>query len=59
MSGQPEKCKHGSNVVFCRPCFQETHSSYMEIMLENVKQNMKILSQNDPHIHSPEFLRQT
>ncbi len=58
-----EKCKHDVVGWACNRCFQEVNDSFMAMKLEEMKESSRILSQalsqEEPHINSPEFLRIT
>jgi hypothetical protein len=54
------ECEHGANATYCKPCFQEIHTSYLEILKEQARESNRVMlmANQEPDIHSMEFLRQ-
>jgi hypothetical protein len=50
-------CEHNNLATHCKECFAEVFGSYREMVLERTDPFLSY--GKTPHIHSPEFLRET
>lgn len=55
----PEKCQHGGIALFCKPCFQEVHSSLLEMRTQEAKElAIDLLYLGEETISIPEMFHQ-